>query len=107
VVDAVGETPLSKTWLDEQLNNTEQLQSHFSPTELEVEGVRVLRLDDVEENEFYQTLGLQEKDVILRVNKEWVHEAQNNLFEQLDSQQEVSIVLMRKGLPVHLKYSIN
>ncbi|GEM_PF-849230 len=107
VVDAVGETPLSRAWIQEQLDHADQLRSHFAPTELEVEGVRVLRLDDVGANEFYQTLGLREKDVILRVNNEWVHEAQNNLFDHLESAPEVSIVLMRKGLPVHLKYAIN
>ena len=107
VVDAVGETPLSKAWIQKQLGDADQLLSHFAPTELEVEGVRVLRLDDVGASEFYQTLGLQEKDVILRVNNEWVHEAQNNLFDHLQSAPEVSIVLMRKGLPVHLKYAIN
>lgn len=107
IVAPKGETPLSREWLDQQLQRQAELQAHFKPAELEVEGVHVLKLRGVEENEFYQTLGLKEGDVVLRVNDEWVHEAQNNLFAHLESGQEVSVVLMRRGLPVHLKYAIN
>lgn len=107
IVAPKGETPLSRAWLDRQLQRQAELEAHFKPAELEVEGVHVLKLRGVEENEFYQTLGLKEGDVVLRVNDEWVHEAQNNLFAKLENEQEVSVVLMRRGLPVHLKYAIN
>ncbi len=107
IVEAQGETPLSRAWLQQQLQNESALRAHFKPTELEVEGVHILKLRDVADNEFYQTLGLMEGDVVLRVNDEWVHEAQNNLFAHLETGQSVSVVLMRRGLPVHLKYAIN
>lgn len=106
VVDAKGETPLSRAWLQDQLSNEVELREHFQPAEHEVEGVRVMRLAEVGSSEFYQTLGMKEGDVVLRVNDEWVHEAQNNLFAQLESGEEVSVVLMRRGLPVHLRYAI-
>ena len=107
IVAAQGETPLSRAWLEQQLQNKGSLQEHFKPAALEVEGVHVLKLRNVAENEFYQTLGLMEGDVVLRVNDEWVHEDQNNLFAYLENEQSVSVVLMRRGLPVHLKYAIN
>ncbi len=107
IVAAEGETPLSRRWLEDQLQNQAELQQHFKPAELEIEGVNVMKLRDVNENEFYQTLGLLEDDVVLRVNDEWVHSAQNNLFSKLENEREVSVVLMRKGLPVHLRYAIN
>lgn len=107
VVSPKGETPLSRTWLTEKLAEREALKSHFEQAEHDVEGVYVMRLTNIQENDFYQTLGLQEQDVVLRVNNEWVHSGQNGLFETLESEQEVSIVLMRKGLPVHLNYHIN
>lgn len=107
IVAPKGETPLSRAWLDQQLQRQTELADHFKPAELEVEGVHVLKLRGVEDNEFYQTLGLKEGDVVLRVNDEWVHEAHNNLFTSLENEQEVSVVLMRRGLPVHLKYAIN
>jgi len=107
VVSAKGETPLSRSWLTEKLAEREALKEHFEPAELEVEGTYVMRLTNVQENDFYQTLGLQDQDVVLRVNNEWVHSAQNNLFDSLENLQEVSVVLMRKGLPIHLNYHIN
>jgi len=107
VVAAKGETPLSRQWIEQQLQREQALRSHFQEASHEVEGVNLLKLKDTSQNEFYQTLGLQDGDVVMLVDNEWVHEAQNNLFRALRDKQEVSLVLMRKGLPVHLKYAIN
>lgn len=107
VVAPDGEKPLSRAWIDEQLQNQEALRAHFQPAELEVEGVRIMRLENINDNEFYGTLGLQENDVIMRVNGEWLHEQQNTLFSSLEAGDEMSLVLMRKGLPVHYSYRVN
>jgi len=107
VVPALGEMPLSKEWIEQNLMNQVDLQAHFEPAEHVVEGVHILKLAGVAENTFYQTLGLEDGDVVLRVNNEWVHEAQNTLFASLEEGGQVDVVLMRKGLPVHLKYMIN
>jgi protein-disulfide isomerase/type II secretory pathway component PulC len=107
VVAPNGEKPLSKAWIAEQLANQSELEAHFQPAELEVEGVRIMRLEDIDQSEFYKTLGLQENDVIMRVNGEWLHEGQNTLFSSLERGEALSLVLMRKGLPVHYQYSIN
>ena len=72
-----------------------------------VEGLHLIKLKDIDDQRFYSSLGLKSGDVIMRVNDEWVHEAQNNLFAVLSDEQEVSLVLMRRGLPVHLRYAIN
>ena len=106
VVPAAGEIPLSRDWLDDQLLQQAELESHFKPAEHEVEGVRLTKLAGVGQNEFYQTLGLQEGDVLMRVNEQWVHESQNDLFASLENAERVSVVLVRKGLPVHLVYTI-
>ncbi len=106
VVPAVGELPLSREWLDEQLMQQSELASHFQAAEHEVEGVRLMKLQDVTRNTFYQTLGFQEGDVLMRVNDQWVHEAQNDLFSVLEKDSRVSVVLVRKGLPVQLMYHI-
>lgn len=107
VVAPKGESPLSREWLDEQLVAESTLRAHFKPGELEVEGVHLLKLKNIEGSEFYRTLGLQEGDVVMRVNGEWVHEAQNNLFAALESEDTVSVIVMRKGFPVHYHYAIN
>mgnify|MGYP000276404466 CR=1 FL=1 len=107
VVKAVGETPLSKAWVSEQLQNQSQLEAHFEAAELVVEGVHIMKLQGIDQNKFYQTLGLVNGDVVLRVNNQWVHETQNNLFAELENEQQVDVVLMRNGLPKRFKYVIN
>ena len=106
VVPPVGETPLSREWIEDQLLQQAELEAHFQAAAHEVEGVRLTKLKDVEQSEFYRTLGLQEGDVLMRVNDQWVHEAQNNLFESLEKGTRVSVVLVRRGLPVHMVYTI-
>ena len=107
VVEPKGETPLSRDWIKDQLVYRTDLANHFEPAELDVEGYKLMRLSGIEENDFYQTLGLQDKDVIMRVNEQWVHSSQNGLFDKLENEEEVSIIVMRKGLPVHIQYAIN
>lgn len=106
VVPPVGETPLSREWIEDQLLQQAELEAHFQAAEHEVEGVRLTKLTGVQQSEFYQTLGLQEGDVLMRVNEQWVHEAQNNLFESLDKGSRVSVVLVRRGLPMQMVYTI-
>ncbi|GLQ32649.1 thioredoxin domain-containing protein [Litoribrevibacter albus] len=99
-------TPLSREWLDEQLMNQSQLEEHFQPASHKVEGQSLLKLSDVQQQEFYQTLGLQEGDVVLRVNDAWVYDGQNTLWETLDQEKDVTIQLIRHGLPVRYDYSV-
>jgi len=93
--------------VSEQLQNQSQLEAHFEAAELVVEGVHIMKLQGIDQNKFYQTLGLVNGDVVLRVNNQWVHETQNNLFAELENEQQVDVVLMRNGLPKRFKYVIN
>jgi hypothetical protein len=106
VVPALGEIPLSRAWIEDQLLHQSELESHFQAAEHEVEGVRLTKLKGVADSEFYRTLGMQEGDVLMRINEQWVHEAQNDLFDFLETGDTVAVVLVRKGLPVHLVYRI-
>lgn len=99
-------TPLSRDWLEQQLINQSELEKHFEPAGHQVEGHALLKLHEISQQEFYQTLGLKEGDVVLRVNDQWVHDGQNSLWDTLSQQAEVSIQLMRKGLPVRYDFSI-
>ena len=99
-----GTMELSADWLDGQLANQEQLAEHFQAAPHKVEGVHLLKLHDVGESEFYQTLGLKSGDVVLQVNDLRVHEQSNPLWQELAQQEEIKLLLMRKGLPVRLDY---
>lgn len=99
-------TPLSRAWLDQQLINQTELEQHFQPAEHQVEGHALLKLNEIAQQEFYQTLGLKEGDVVLRVNDQWLHNGQNPLWDTLNQQEAVSIQLIRKGLPIRYDFAI-
>ena len=101
-----GEMRLSRKWVEEQLSNQHELEAYFYAAEHEVEGVHLLKLKDVTKQEFYKMLGLQSGDVVLRVNEEFVHDAHNPLWETLQNEGEVTLLVMRKGFPVRYDYKI-
>lgn len=94
---------LSKNWLSQHLQNKEKLAQHFHATEHQIEGVHLLKLTDIDRNEFYKTLGLQSGDVVLQANNQWVHEDANPLWDAL-AQKEITLLVMRKGLPMRFDY---
>ncbi len=98
---------LSRDWLSPHLKNQQQLQSFFHAGKHEVDGVHLLKLKGIERNSFYRLLGLQDGDVVLRVNDEWVHDEHNPLWEILDTQEHVTLTVMRGGLPRRYDYKIN
>jgi len=103
---ATGEMALSKEWLDNQLINQTQLEQHFYNAEHVVEGHHLVKLDEITDQRFYNTLGFKTGDVLLRVNDQWVHEGQNPLWDSLAKSEAVTVVLMRGGYPVRYDYNI-
>jgi len=101
-----GEMTLSREWLSSQLLNQTELAQHFHQAEHVVEGVHLLKLKDVDNQRFYTSLGLKSDDVIMRVNDQWVHEAQNPLWDSLEKNDLVNLIVMRKGLPYRYDYRI-
>ena len=101
-----GEMSLSSTWIEAQLSQRGELEKFFYAAEHEVEGVHLLKLNDIDKQEFYKTLGLQSGDVILRVNEEFVHDAHNPLWDALQNESAIKLLVMRKGYPVRYDYKI-
>ena len=101
-----GEMALSRQWLEDQLEHQKELEVFFYAAEHEVDGVHLLKLKDVETQEFYKMLGLRTGDVVLRVNEEFVHDAHNPLWENLQNENAVKLLVMRKGFPVRYDYKI-
>jgi hypothetical protein len=106
ILNATPASPLSRVWVDEQLNRQSELEKNFIAADLEVEGNHLLKLKSDELDTFYTQLGMQAGDVVMRVNDEWVHDHYNTLWEALRSGSRVEISLMRRGLPVHLVYAV-
>ncbi|MDP5208373.1 thioredoxin domain-containing protein [Microbulbifer sp. 2205BS26-8] len=106
LIEPSGVLTLGQEWLRKQLDQRELLEAKFTQAELALEGHHLLRLEGITDSEFFTGLGLQENDVLLRVNDSWVHSGQNTLWEALTSGRIVDVTLMRKGLPYRLQYVV-
>ena len=104
-VASISAQPLPSSWLDAQLARQQDLEKQLNPTEHEVEGHALLKLDQQNIDGFYQTLGMEPGDVIVRVNDQWIYEGNNPLWDLLQKEERVTVSLIRKGLPVHLAFS--
>ncbi|WP_169337066.1 thioredoxin domain-containing protein [Algicola sagamiensis] len=101
-----NQRPISRRWLSTQLVHQVELASQFVAATHQIEGVRLLKLKNVEATPFFQELGLKSDDVVLRVNGQWVHEEHNPLWSVLEMESNVSLELMRQGLPVKYDFKI-
>ncbi|UHQ53627.1 thioredoxin domain-containing protein [Microbulbifer sp. YPW16] len=101
-----GVLPLGRKWLAEQLRNRDELEKRFVEAEHQVDGHNLLKLEGIEDSEFFAALGLEEGDVVVRVNDTWVHSDQNQLWDALTSGQVVDVTFMRNGLPQRIQYVV-
>jgi type II secretory pathway component PulC len=97
---------LSRDWIDNQLLDQTSLEKHFYNADHIVEGNHLIKLDNVDNQRFYTTLGLKTGDVIMRINDQWVHETQNPLWATLQQNELMTLTVMRKGLPYRYDYRI-
>mgnify|MGYP000568321759 CR=1 FL=1 len=103
---ATGEMTISREWVDSQLLNQTLLEKHFYNADHIVEGNHLIKLDNIDNQRFYTTLGLKTGDVIMRINDQWVHETQNPLWATLQQNDLMTLTVMRKGLPYRYDYRI-
>ncbi len=97
---------LDRNWVMDHLTQQDVLAGHFKPAEHKASGFNLMRLEDVEGNDFYETLGLRPGDVIMQVNDDWLHSGQNPLWDSLRLNNEVGVTIMRRGRPVRYYYQI-
>jgi protein-disulfide isomerase len=83
------------------------LESTLSPVPMTSGGYRQLRINEVPTGSLYELLGLMPGDVILGVNEQPMHEADNPLWRALESEKEVRLRVMRRGgVANHYTYRI-
>ncbi len=97
---------LLRSWLNNQLAQQATLAEHFKPGEHKASGFNLMKLEDVDDNEFYETLGLKSGDVIMQVNDEWLHSGQNPLWNALGLTDSIAVTVMRSGRPVRYYYRV-
>ncbi|MBN8430979.1 thioredoxin domain-containing protein [Microbulbifer salipaludis] len=101
-----GVLPLGQAWLEKQLQNRAELERKFVAADHVVDGHNLLRLEGIENSEFFTALGFEEGDVVVRVNDTWVHSGQNQLWDALTSGEVVDVTYMRNGLPERVQYVV-
>ena len=97
---------LSRDWLDTQLLAQYKLEKHFAPAAHRVEGVHLLKLQDIDASEFFSVLGLRSGDVVLQVNDAFVHDEFNPLWQTLHQETDIDLLVMRQGLPIRYRFNI-
>jgi protein-disulfide isomerase len=74
-----------------------QLTDALEPVAMRAGDYRLLRITEVEPDSLYALLGFEAGDVILGVNEQPVHEADNPLWRALERDSEVRVRIMRSG----------
>jgi type II secretory pathway component PulC len=83
--------------LSDRIGLTEVLQ----PVPMTAGGYHLLRITEVRPGSLYELLGLQSGDVVVGVNEQPVHEADNPLWRALETEDEVRVRVMRSGGMAH------
>jgi protein-disulfide isomerase len=73
------------------------LDEVLEPVPMTAGGYHQLRITEVRPGSLYELLGLQPGDVLLGVNEQPVHEADNPLWAALEKEPEVRVRVMRSG----------
>jgi len=92
-----GERTLPRSLVEAALASQTSLEHDLEPTSTLHDGHRLLELGDVEKGGFYSRLGLEPRDVLMRVDGEWVTDQENPLWAALRDHDELVLVVMREG----------
>jgi hypothetical protein len=92
--------------VDRALRDLAALEQSLTRADPEIDGRRLLVLSSVEAGSLYDLLQLQERDVLMQVNGEWVDDRRNPLWDALRSHGTVTLLVMRAGQPQSFPYEI-
>lgn len=93
--------------MDRALRDIPMLERSLTHAAPELDGRRLLVLASVEPGSLYDLLQLQERDVLMQVNGEWVDDRRNPLWDALRADGTVTLLVMRAGQPQSFAYDIN
>lgn len=102
-----AELSLRRSDVDRALRDVPALERSLTRAAPEIDGRRLLVLETVEPGGLYDLLQLQERDVLMQVNGEWVDDRRNPLWDALRADGPVTLLVMRAGQPQAFAYEIN
>jgi protein-disulfide isomerase len=97
---------LSRAEVDLALRDRRKLDRKLEATSHEFSGQRLLKVRTVDDGGFYARLGLEESDVLMVVNGEFLTLDHNSIWEAFENEGKVTILIMRRGLPHTYEYRI-
>ncbi len=97
---------LSRAEVERALAERPQLEARLGLSSGVFSGRRLLKLHEVKPGDLYDRFGLQPDDVLLLVDDEWVTDEANPLWRALEKRSEISLLIMRRGLPHRYRYRI-
>jgi len=97
---------LSRAEVERALAERPQLEARLVMSSGVFSGRRLLKIHEVTPGDLYDRFGLQRDDVLLLVDDEWVTDEANPLWRALEKRSEISLLIMRRGLPHRYRYRI-
>lgn len=97
---------LSRAEVDRALRERERLDRKLEASAGEFSGQRLLKIRKIEADDFYARLGLEERDVLVIVNGEFVTVEHPTLWDAFETGDRITLVVMRRGLPHTYEYRI-
>jgi hypothetical protein len=97
---------LSRAEVDRALRERQRLDRKLEATAGEFSGQRLLKIRETDGGDFYARLGLEERDVLMIVNGEFVTAENNVIWDAFAAGDRVTILVMRRGLPHTYEYRI-
>jgi protein-disulfide isomerase len=97
---------LSRAEVDRALRERQQLNRKLEASSGEFSGQRLLKIRKIDGNDFYSRLGLEERDVLLIVNGDFMTVENNTIWDAFETGDRVTILVMRRGLPHTYEYRI-
>jgi protein-disulfide isomerase len=97
---------LTRAEVDHALRDRNDLDRKLEASRAEFSGQRLLTIGEVSDHDFHARLGLEEGDVLMIVNGEFVTLEHNWIWDAFETEGKVTLLFMRRGLPQVYEYQI-
>ncbi len=97
---------LTRAEVDHALRDRNDLDRKLEASRAEFSGQRLLTIGEVSDQDFHARLGLEEGDVLMIVNGEFVTLEHNWIWDAFETEGKVTLLFMRRGLPHIYEYQI-
>lgn len=92
--------------VDRALEERPRLEANLLTSPGVFSGRRLLKLTEIQPGDLYDRLGLRDNDVLMLVDDQWITDEGNPLWDALQNQSEITLLVMRRGRPHRYRYRI-